>query len=195
MNRRAMVKAIAVAALLSAATGCSSYLFPPNLQPQKPVTASVKGRIFLITMGGDLKPARLATVYVLSSDALPDQPSLSKKEAAVKEACATLEQNRPFANQLPASINTWVAGRYGTALSDLEEMIRLSAAPPKGNSLQADEEGLFSLGQLQPGPYTIVAFGQAGINKGYWVSQLQLNSGEQKEIKMASPATACDVLP
>jgi hypothetical protein len=73
-------------------------------------------------------------------------------------------------------------------------MIQSNAAS-KGFMLLANEDGSFSRLVMKPGDYEVVAFGQAGINKGYWVSKIQLGPGERKEIKMTAPTMSCNVLP
>jgi len=172
--------------------GCSTPSVPFKPQPQKPTMASAKGRIFLITMGGDLKPARMATVYVLPPDAVPNADLLGKKEAAVKNRLDYVESYRSAPDIHTTYRNGEVIREYETALNALEATIQ-SSAVSKGFVLSADEDGAFTL-TLNPNTYLIVAFGQAGVNKGYWLSELQLSPGDQKELKMGSPAAASSVL-
>jgi hypothetical protein len=49
-----------------------------------PSFATVQGRVFLITRGGDLKPARLANIYVLSSPTIVSEKLKSTAEQTTK---------------------------------------------------------------------------------------------------------------
>jgi hypothetical protein len=185
--------ALIICSLMCALNGCAD---PEKalLAPQKLASATLNGSVFLITVGGDLKPARLARIYILPSETMPNSDSVSEKETAVRKGCASLDSARPLSGQLPVSVHNWVVGRYESALSDLEETFRPGAKPPEGFALTTDENGSFSAGPLKPNAYTVVAFGRAGINEAYWKSTAQLNRGDVIQIKLASPEVGCSVV-
>jgi hypothetical protein len=179
--------------VLCAVTGCSTPQQPQTRQPQERLLASAKGRIFLITGGGDLKPARLANVYLLSVGAFSSQDALRSKETVVQRDCQTLNDARELGPNSSQAVRI-VLRHYLTHMSELEVLFRSSVGRSNGFAVQADEEGQFSFGTVPPGSYVIAAFGRAGANLGYWKQPLDLASGQHAEIKLPSPETACVVL-
>jgi hypothetical protein len=185
--------ALVACSLMCALNGCANEekkLAPP----QELASATLKGSVFLISVGGDLKPARFARIYVLPSETMLNGESVSEKETAAKKGCASLDSARSLSSQLPVSVHKWAVSFYESELSHLEETFRPDATPPEGLALTADENGSFSAGPLKPNAYTVVAFGRAGINEAYWKSTAQLNRGGVVQIELASPVVACSVV-
>ncbi len=89
--------------LLVAVAGCS------RLQPQ----ATLKGRIFAITRNGDLKPARLANVYLLSSDRYDERywiESWKSSEKKIQDNCDDLRKMQDIPYLGAASREAFISG-------------------------------------------------------------------------------------
>ena len=181
-----------IAAFSSCATfGCSNEQRPTRTQAQPPVQASIKGRVFLITAGGDLKPARLPNVYLLAADESLNQDSAKILQAALQH-CLQLEQIQRALRDFDFSQSLVNGARgefakYQSDLSALEMLFRVHSVLTG----QTDEDGQFTFEKVPSGSYAIAAFGQAGVNLAYWGEPLQVKAGEQSEIKLSQPVTAC----
>jgi hypothetical protein len=167
----------------------------PTTRGDKP-SGSISGRVFLITEAGDLKPARLANVYLMSHT--PDKRHqsattvfLDKKLEEMKEMTKKLEDMKSGSEE-------------SQCLEDLlvtTDSLQAAAKWAEGNGqnlqflgTQADEDGRFqisgivlnsstgqSLRTLNPETkldgfvwsYTIVVRGRAGANEAYWEEDVQ----------------------
>lgn len=198
IDRRKQNTSLTVALLCCVISGCSES--PTRMvQFVKPTLATVTGRVFLITQGGDLKPARLANVYLLGADALPDQKTLRNKVGVLNVQCQGAEQQR----QVMLS-NSIVAGQaaqferrdlseYKDGLNQLEKMFSSGTGEKDAFSVQADEEGRFSFDRVPFGSYIIAAFGQGGVILAYWAQPLQIAATEPPVVRLSQPVTACSV--
>ncbi len=170
----------------------------PAQKASHPSFGVVSGRIFLITKGGDLKPARMAHVFLFfdrgqgSSAVMSagggDTPGLiylKKNLEAIEEA------NKSGASKSCKS-DLLNAFKAAVATLDWAQEHKLTAYVA---ILDADEEGNFSIGKIRPGVYELIARGQAGINDAYWLQEITVRSGEKTEVKVSSVEASCPDVP
>lgn len=177
--------------------GCSKQKQAQALalaEAPKSLRGSIKGRVFLITGSGDLKPARLASVYLLAEGA-PLSPDSLKIIESARQHCFQAERWEDDYQRYPefratVSGERAIRGALADYANDLSALDKLfgSQAVFAG---QADEEGQFTFEQIAPGSYAMAAFGQAGINLAYWEKPLQVTAENQSDIKLNEPVTAC----
>jgi hypothetical protein len=169
----------------------------PGSATQKVVKStygSISGRIFLITKGGDLKPARMARVYLFwenGADAHAvtaagggDAPGLIYLKRYLE---ATEDANKSEASQYCNS-SLLNADRAVSATLDWAREHKLTAYVEE---LNADEEGTFNASKMKPGLYELVVRGEAGINDAYWLQQVRVTAGENTEVKVSSVEASC----
>lgn len=169
-----------------AACSNSSGFKPPVAQ--KPLDATISGRIFLITAGGDLKPARMAHVYIVVD---AQQTSVSKQALPLTKALQRDCDDVQFALHNDSQvIRAWVFSKFQKDFSSLDGFFKVSAVVAS----EADEDGRFKSNHLPPGLYTVIAVGQAGVNYGYWADSVMAGAGQQAEIKLSVPVQVCPVL-
>jgi hypothetical protein len=171
--------------------------------PQAPPVGQLTGRVFSITKGGDLKPGRMARVYLAKSafsyvfsrgisDAL--EKTLKYEEMFhTMPSCASQALGWVHAEQ------TMLEGTKSTA----ENVTK--GAKPEPSSLYttthfytttADENGNFSFTNLassQPDDlYTLIAIGRAGFYEGYWKEEnIAIRPGINPEVKLSSFDGSC----
>lgn len=167
-------------------------------QPYAPA-GIVSGKIFLITKSGDLKPARLAQVFLLDFNAGKD----GDESASYYFTLAHLAKLKAIDSK------TLYAGLHDPAAVD--QIFCLTKLRIFGESLtstlkwnqdqkhdfvkigKADEDGVFRFAGITPGKYTILATGQAGFNTAYWEQDVLVEGGKEVTIKLSSPEAACIV--
>ena len=139
----------------------------------------VSGRVFLITGSGDLKPARLAKLYLIYSprpiDGVTNQVAdksagLAWAKARTKAATDSLEEYKRDG----ADWNDAVSCRHDMLHEDaaIVEILQWGRDQKKSNQIypaDADEEGNFKINNVSPaGGYFLVARGRAGFNDALW---------------------------
>jgi hypothetical protein len=180
----------------------------------KPKTkASVKpgvlsGRVFLITVAGDIKPARMAKVYVLymyRSVAYAEAHKDDQDSAGMKWLRAynkAMEDDLKAHEEKSADPNhhyseaVWCLGKLAQHAKAIRETLDWVSANNKGWQFiigQADEEGYFSIPIPHPGRYHLIINGHAGFNDAVWVTDedITIDPGVETTIKMSSPEVAC----
>jgi hypothetical protein len=163
----------------------------------------VSGRIFSVTRGGDLKPARMATVVLLYSYH-SDKAADKDREYMDSADHVWLEDRLNAMTRLTNALTVEGAGwsdslvcrkrllTYHEALS-----ATLTWAAEKHKAWQvvsgdANEDGFFKITVPHPGKYTIVAIGEAGFNDAAWENDdVAVNSGMTTTVKLSSPKEAC----
>ena len=167
---------------------------PPGrkLSTQKTGVGAVVGRVFAITKGGDLKPARLAMVYlffnrgpgvseiVASAGTTPGLIFLQKDLDGLKEGDPAL-----CMRDLVAADKAILATLDWSKTKHLTDLVRFT---------DADEDGYFQIENARPGTYDLVARGQAGSNNAYWEEDVEVKPNQKTEVKMASVQAACSNL-
>ena len=142
----------------------------------------ISGFTFLITRNGDLKPARLAQVYLFRSD-LADA-----YDVTVVKQRSVFEEGLPQDAELSCEAKIEV---YDRALQSALKAARDQDANDAYYVLQADEEGKFHLKNIEPGEYEILVRGRAGANDAYWCKSLRIEAGKVAQIKLGEPVEAC----
>lgn len=183
-----------------------------------PGTAAVSGRVFVITEGGDLKPARLANVYLLFKGIGRTVPQSSEEATAAlvfQEAHLTnlLEAEQAIGRTLADSAKAQAQGvpfdqdeyedmschkKLLTWDQSIIATMKWAQAGKREKQFlftNADEEGYFKITKVPAGSYAVVARGQAGINDASWYMEVSVKQDQEVSVKLASPARACRVHP
>jgi len=156
-------------------TPSTSVAQEPSQSPPSPAQGSViEGRIFLVTGGGDIKPARFAKMEVISGEAKDVYDAVGKAEesiSAMRDSPDELQRNLAESQCSIGLLTMW------------KQLL------PNFN-LAADEDGKFAL-ESQPGTHTIMVFGKAGLNAAFWISTITVEPGKTATVKMGKPAIGC----
>jgi hypothetical protein len=182
-----MRKSLALLALLLSVLAFGSVrLIPGQHKGSKQTARENKGGdlsayVFLITRSGDLKPARLAQVYLFRSD-------LAKAyEVTVEKQMKLLHDTIP-----PAAMTCKLEVRaYDKAIESAIKAALEQEATDAYYVLQTDEEGKLQSKNIEPGGYRMLVRGRAGFNDAYWSEFLTIDAGKITQIKLAEPKLAC----
>jgi hypothetical protein len=176
-NKRHSVKRV----LLAVLTVATSSVFAqqktakpaPKLAPTKP--GVVSGRIFAITGGGDLKPARLAKVYLfyLYKSVKVAEDENSAGMAWLKAVLKAITDNAEVSSRDGANWSDSIRCRrdllsYDTALIETLKWGDEQKKPSELVFAEADEEGHFTIAIPHAGKYILIARGHAGFNDALW---------------------------
>jgi len=199
------------AALTRSDAGCNRCLVLAGAQ-QKPAKTAVKpggisGRVFAITNAGDIKPARMADVYLFyvvrsANFSLPDvhkeyQGSaggdqwMDQELKRLKTYGQWLEENGSTTSEVLIcrrellSYDEPVIGTMKWAEQQNKDWQVLT-----GNT---DEEGMIDLTVSHPGMYRLVVHGRAGFNDAVWQSDVVVTPGAATKVKLSAPVKACIV--
>ena len=206
------IATLAVAASCSMLAQKQTASVAPKTIAAKP--GGLSGRVILIASNGDLKPARLATVYLLWNREKPLVIGMTKQEeeeahnsAAHKwldEALNVAEELLKRAEEASAefrrtgrNVPDSVECREGlmTYYRALKDILAWGEAKKKSNQIlltDADEEGNFAVKPLHPGVYTILARGRVGVSDAFWSNDyVVVQAGIETTVKLASPERAC----
>lgn len=158
--------------------------------------ATISGRVFLITRNGDLKPARMASVYLFSSESdWPHQWYLAvnaDSDWLNAELPMHREGEEPEARERRFCYHTLMLTRKA-----LQQTIRLAEdnnKPSQALLTEADEDGNFTLTVPRPGDWKLFAYGHAGFNDAFWgdlQDSITVRPGSAYTVKLSSPETAC----
>ena len=172
----------------------------------------LSGRVFAITTGGDIKPARMADVYLLYVC-----------KSAEKRTCHDVNEYKTSAGGSPFTaqevkrldeFNKWLSGEVrqqdenGSGASEslvcrkeligydgtILETMKWAEAQNKIWQVivaQADEEGTFKITVPHPGAYKMLIRGKAGLNDAFWTDDIVVNPGVETKVKLSSPEKAC----
>jgi co-chaperonin GroES (HSP10) len=147
----------------------------------KQVAGSISGRAFVITKGGDLKPARYAKVFLLEPE--PYVFFLKKHLAISKESFGEPIQ------RYSCELN--MAGVDLAIRATMREEVEKGKVVSVRES-QTDEDGNFRLNDVKPGDYAIIGRGQAGANDVYWeLSEVKVAGRENVVVKLSQVTLAC----
>ena len=181
---------------------------PPK--PLPPSTATLTGKVFAITNGGDLKEARFASLSLLTGDSATQFKSTLLQVQAKVAAAEAKAQERPLAERNSGTLFDHDAIEFAeirrklTCANSFEEIAQKVVDLAKQDvltkqdtliSAKTDEEGLFNVVGLKLGAYTVVAQGKAGANSAVWMEDVVvLENGKNSPLKMHSPVLACSTL-
>jgi hypothetical protein len=199
----------------------SVYLWPQTgTQPTKPAknpgsatvqhssgrsksVGSVDGRVFAITRTGDLKPARLARVYLIRGLDLPPENAVS---VFLEKHTSGLEDLKNYADDSEELTCKRELLAVDDAILASIQWVDDNKKHSQILSVQTDEDGTFLISGIVPGYYMLAARGQAGANDAYWTADIQFfqsgdkgfwreGAGVQEtstlNIKLGSPERAC----
>jgi hypothetical protein len=179
---------------------------PADAIGKKP-SGSISGRVFAITRAGDLKPARLARVYLMGGLTIPPDSAVSvffdkqlseRKDLRSSGALTNDSEELLCRKELLIITNSVrAAAKWVGENKKYSEFL----------TAQADEEGAFQISGIAPGGYTLAVLGRAGANDAYWevdVFFIQLGAkmswrvaagsdlpGKDVSIKLSSPEKVC----
>jgi hypothetical protein len=190
-----MKKALLV--LLIAAASALAQGKAPKTQAA-PKTGKLTGRIFAITSGGDIKPARLATLYLFYQwdasvhSSKQEDYNLAAAHVWSESYLSALKNFAPFPveNACQRRLLTYQEALLAVMTWANDDIKRIRQVV-RG---QADEEGLINMPDVPSGTYILVAFGRAGFNDAVWVldsDEVVVKPGMETAIKAASPAHSC----
>jgi hypothetical protein len=168
-------------------------------KPKAPASGVVSGRIFLITQGGDIKPARFALVslfYYGTSVIRPMEDSAYQKllDERLKASEERLKGSRAMT---PAMDCLAHLKGFLDAASGVSDWSKTGGKSRQYISAEADEEGNFKMA-APPGVYHIQAYGHAGFNDAVWLNKhglldddIEVRPGSETGLKLSSPEVAC----
>jgi hypothetical protein len=163
---------------------------------------SLSGRVFAITEGGDLKPARMADVYILyQSGATRDGKAVDVGETAdLVFMEAHNEAQEQYLKDFQAN-SQW--SEKTACMKDLEtfrpaiikamEWAQVHSKQSQIAKTQTDEEGNFSA-SLPAGKYDVYVRGRAGFNESLWdtgIYNVTIQPGAHVVLKLSSPEKSC----
>jgi len=170
-----------------------------------PATGELNGFVFLITKGGDIKPARLASVTLLyiSEKKLPssdDYPDTAAGGRFIKNHIAEIRKQVDNINEQIRTHNFKSDEANCSAnLREYTEAIKSTSIwAHESNKLsqimveQLDEEGNFKIAGVPTGFYIVIVSGRAGVNEAVWQKlDVEITAGQATSIKMPTPENVC----
>jgi len=140
----------------------------------QPSTGTLSGRVFALAKGGDIKPARIAQVFLASGD---DQNTLQYElDKALKKRLDDIRSNTDAQEScLVASVSIHEALKGGTNLK----------------TLHTDEDGNLEVTKLTPGSYLVVVMGGANGYQSVWYLATTVDAGKRTKVKLSEPALTC----
>jgi len=173
----------------------AKQIIGPN-EKQERVKGSITGRVFAISKGGDLKPARMAKIYLFFTYVDGNQQTdtdsagfkfllleIQKENDLIAPGNAKMKNREEFCKGILARVDTAILLTVQWA-REQEKSSQLDFA-------DADEEGRFRIDGVTPGTYVIVARGRAGANDAYWKETIVIKPNTTLSVKLAQPSEAC----
>jgi len=204
MRSAGIFMVLMVVALGFARNAPKQNIAPAKLATSKPLKAgALNGRVFGITNDGDLKPARLALLFLFlqfeAEKKAPEQsPALTYLSNYLREFEAgnhEIESDSTLRSAPPEEYKRLLCKRQllsaHMALSDTLDFLKQHDQMALMREADADEEGNFQFANVAPGQYEVVALGRAGLNDAYWDDNVTINQDETLTLKLSSPTTAC----
>ena len=159
-------------------------------------TASLTGKVFAITKGGDVKPALLAGVYFFPKGYAINEWMMSNIRAR-REYEATVKailDKYPYDGD-DSYYKGKVTENCRELLSNVDKNISSSRtiAPElfgPAYTTETDETGSFKIAPVKVGDYSVVVRGQAGSYDVLWIDQVSVAAG-MNTLKLSSVVKAC----
>lgn len=168
---------------------------------------TLTGRVFAITGGGDLKPARIAEVYLFLEVGVTKNGKAVDigKTAGLAYEDEYLKAMGIFVKDYRENVGTWSDEsvckkklfNYETAVLKAREWALANGKLSQVIRTTTDEEGKFVV-SLPTGNYVLLVRGRAGFNEAVWVSGAAgviVQPGSKTEIKLSSPEQSCLDIP
>jgi hypothetical protein len=158
----------------------------PASQAAQETHQQVTGKVFAITGGGDLKPARMARVYLL--------------QGCEHGPCASLTYMNKLGDKLRAQLKAHDFSCRVDLLTRLDALKETLTewSTKSDNAIQVqfgstDEEGVFQFQKVLPNsePYFVLVSGRAGANDAWWQGEVKVDPGKDATTKLGSPEKAC----
>jgi len=192
--------------------------------PAPPKAGAVSGRVFAITEGGDIKPGRMAKIYLfyLQRSAKSAGGNEEEKDSAglawlAEQSKALKERAKELREDTEELKNKMLSGEISAEtvesrrLSDSVDCLKGLAAYRDAvvGTLTWGKEHPTKIGQIlyadadeegnfkipaQPGMYLLFASGRAGFNEAFWEAEITVEPGTETTVKLASPKEACLVV-
>ena len=193
--------------LLLAGTANAQTIAKLGVEPA-PAPGILQTKVFLITGGGALKPARLGSIIVLSlrhGDVKEDTVGQRVLDgvAQIHSSSDQLRQamvGRPKIVTIngemqlldPEGINRTEMGSLLTVLKALaQKALELTSIGAANVGIMfvgsLDEEGVRTFPVDTPGSYLVLVSGQAGANVAFWMEKVQIASGQETSLKLSRP--------
>jgi hypothetical protein len=165
-------------------------------------TGSISGSLSAILNNGDMKPGRLARVFLIYVNSADGWKGKTKNPPGFKTAGSQFQGEMgdllikhadtvmhgpgiPEAQECKWKLATYNAGlRAGSDWASANDPTQLMQT-------NADEEGTFTFERVPPGVWFIVAVGRAGINDSVWEETQIIEAGNRVSTKVVSPKAAC----
>lgn len=165
--------------------------------------ATISGRVFAITKGGDLQPARMAKIFLMYLSDKEEPLALDAQTPGVvfdsyymaREKQALLEQKQNARKYAGSATLDDLQCRVemhaiASALTGTLDWVEKNKKTSEVVAMEADEEGQFRI-KAPAGYYVLKALGQAGMNDAYWTTPVLLKAGQTLSLKLSAPETAC----
>jgi hypothetical protein len=195
------------AALFLATVLLTVSLLAQDIKPRQPDLArksaanerrvsTVTGRVFAITKGGDLKPARSAQVYLFFQRG-PEISSIIATAGTtpgvhyLQKELDALEENHKSGKDVSCKSGLIAIDK---AILDTFEWAKQHQLTDLIRFVDTDEEGYFTISRVRPGIYELVVRGQAGINDASWLQEIEVKPGEKLTAKVSSVESSCSTL-
>jgi hypothetical protein len=190
---------IPVLAFALAANAQQSGATRPTATAQ--ATASVSGRVFGVTPSGDLKPARMAHIYLVykgrseryeenTAGATYEVESLDRIKKALEDNLETMKEHPGAEVDENLECRREMVARDEAMLSTME-WVQRNKKLKQLLTTDADEDGVFRITRVPTGHYTLVARGQAGASNAFWSSEMTVKSGSATSVKLSAPEKSC----
>ncbi len=161
-------------------------------------TGTVEGRVFGITRSGDLKPARMPTIYLFyqGRGGLEENSADDHYQNISMAALKKRLDDRLAAAQAGSIGNEDLECRESLldkdqSLVDTAQWALDNKKAKQALTTEGDEEGHFKVAKVPVGHYRLVARGQAGANDAYWESFIVVKAGMVTSAKLTSPGKSC----
>jgi hypothetical protein len=156
-------------------------------------TGAIAGRVSGILNDGDMKPARLAHVYLFYTNTPEGWTGKEKSPPGFKTAGSTYigTYGNMVVKRRPEDVNgCWDVAALTLARTTAQQWASKND-PGQAVETQADEEGEFVFHQVSRGAWYVAVEGRVGMNIAVWYESVVIEKGKQLSLKMISPKGAC----
>jgi hypothetical protein len=170
---------------------------PKMANPPAPATGTLSGRVFAITKGGDIAPARMANVFVIPTETAEGVDVTQKLNSAIfaarTEALSRIREVEDKYDDQTLACNMDLDEGYKKGI---RQTLHWFDNSDQAFARTTDEDGQFLFANvLPPNRYFVIVMGEAGYNNAVWMGTIVLKSGGSLKVKMSSPIKSCLKLP
>jgi hypothetical protein len=142
-------------------------------------TGGLNGRVFAISGGGGLLPARMASGWVLSCN------EIKAPDELYQDACTFFQASLNHRKQMCGVALACITSAAMHSLEDTLEWTKQHRI--KAVAFTTDEEGFFNLDRPPVGTMMIFAYGQSGSEQCVWIQSGITFKGASLTVKLSSP--------